>query len=324
MKENIFKKSFSPLSLLLFIFFTLMIFFVNQQSTININNRNNTNYENNLKKNNYSYQDDLNYKKKLSEDSKTFSISDLDFIIGPQELEQYMQKFDADFHNYAYGIYNPPKDTYLSQKKLRANLNIHSLISDDGNINIKNILNEASDYADALASEYPNQKYIIAVADVNNISNCKYIIKTIKSNKEKYKNLKIVLGVEIPTTLEANNIIKQKSKVNILAFCINPFDKNFKKEISKTIFDNKEERDFDETIDFRNSQDYIIYGISKPLQNNSDSIKDNLRYLETLLTYYANRDSKPVKFVEAYYDPYIYFKTSESSFLLEAAEILNF
>lgn len=324
MGNKITNKKFSILPILVFIFASCLITFVNHQSTININNRNNARYENEMLENGYLYKSDLDYKKKMSSDAGNFSIKDFEIVMGPQELEQYLRKFNPDFHNYAYGQYNPPKGTYLSQKKLRANLNLHSLIS-DGNMNVKNILNEAAEYADELAKDHPNQKYIIAITDVNDISSCKYIIKTIKADKDKYKNLRIVFGVEIPTTLEANNFVKQNTKVNILALCINPFDKKMKKEFSNSLLGSIEpkERDFDSMISFLNSQDFLIYGISKPLQNEFSSSRQSLVYIESLLNYYISNNPKTIKFVEAYYDPYIYFKTFESSFLLEATEILN-
>lgn len=318
------KKNFSLLPILFVAAISLLISFVVHKSSVNMNNRDSAYYENNLLRDNYPYKKDLNYKRKIINDAEKYSLADLDFIVGPQELEHFLQNYNDDFSFYAYDKYNPPKNFHLTEKKLRANLNLHSLIS-DGNMNIKDILNEAADYADAVSKEYPGQYYLLAITDLNTIAGCKYIIDTVTSNKDKYKNLKIVLGVEIPTTMQPNDKLNQSSKVNILALCINPFDKKMKKEFSGGFLGSSKnkERYFDETTDFLNSQENLVYGIAKPLQEDSGSFRQNILNLDGVLTHYVNKCPNAVKFVEAYYSPYIYHRTPETNYMFEISDILN-
>ena len=305
------------LPILLLIFIILCLNFVSNQSKININRRNSAKYENSLINSGYRYKDDLSYKKSILSIMKKYSLEDLDFLMGPEELAYYIKKYNDDYSYYAYGQFNPPNNFHIENKNFRANLNVHSTIS-DGNVNIKDILDQAAQYADVLAESFPNEKYIIAITDINSVDGAKTILETIKADPEKYKNIRVVFGIEIPTTLEYNSTIKDSTDINLLVYCINPFDKNILNEFPPLgVFDNYDSsrKDFDEIVKFLGKQKYVIYGIAKPMEavSNANSKEE---FIDNLLAYYTKGYDK-LRFAEAYYDPYTYNYFPEYNYLLE-------
>lgn len=285
--------------------------FISNQSNINLNKRNDAVYENNLKASNYAYMEDIGYKKDIVKSSKKYSLKQLAFLMGPQELKQYITKYDDDYLNYAYGQYNPPAGTYTKQKLMRANLNIHTMLT-DGHMEIPAILEQAAQYGDIVASNFPNQKYIIAISDLDSVDYAPIVIETINANPEKYKNLRVVFGIEISTNLEANDYINEVSKVNILALCINPFESEILKYFpNKSLFSSGETdgHDFDEMVSMLNSQTHTIYGIARPLKEFA-YISDKQNYIKNLFKYYITQN-EGFKFVESYYDPYTYSSAPE-------------
>ena len=83
------------------------------------------------------------------------------------------------------------------------------------------------------------------------------------------------------------------------------------------------ENDYDHTVDVLNKQNYLIYGIVKPLQNLSGSTKENQKHVDNILAYYVKNNPKEIKFVETYYSPYVYRHTTEAKALIETADIFK-
>lgn len=285
--------------------------FLTKQSNMNISRKNDALYEQNLKNQNYAYMDDIRYKKDIVKQAKKYSLHELDFVMGPQELKNYIEKYDNTPSAYAYERYNPVGGTYLKDKTLRANLNVHT-IKTDGHMEVKEILDQAAEYADAVAIAYPTTKFIIGFADKDSLDNAPEIIDTVRKEPDKYKNIKVVFGIEISTTLESNDLIDESSKVSLLALGVNPFDKtllrNFPRQSLFTSYENIS-HDFDDIVTILNEQNYLIYGIAKPLQY-FDSVSDKYNYLKNLFEYYNTQENK-YKFIEAYYDPYTYSRSPE-------------
>ena len=316
-------KYFLFTAILVFIIIYFGVKFISNQSNINVNKRMSIAYENNLILNSYDFLEDLEYKKDIIRDSNLYSLADLDFLVGPKELKYYIKLYNDNYENYAYGRTNALKETPFLQRKLKANFNIHTVYT-DGNLDIKSILDQAAEYSNALVKNFPNTPYIIAIADINSIAHCKTIIDTIKLNPNKYKNIKVVFGVEIPTVLESNEVVSQTSKVNLLALCINPFNVNMQKLFPKfgmfESYDAKEFK-FDEMTEILNRDLFLSYGIAKPLQYTS-YVNNKTGYLESLIKYY-NISNPGFKFIESYFNPYTYSKTSEAYYITDETNLPN-
>lgn len=109
----------------------------------------------------------------------------------------------------------------------RADLHSHSNYS-DGEGYVKNILEEAAEYADKLYQK-TGQKFIFALTDHDTVDGVKEAFKIISQNPSKYKNLQFVPGVEISFAHSAPKSTNECEMSEVLAYGINPFSENIGK-----------------------------------------------------------------------------------------------
>lgn len=301
------------------IIFVLVVYwgfsYISNLSDENLNRRNDVNYEKQLINKGYKYVDDLEYKREIVKTSHKYSLSKLNSIVGPQELAELIENYDDSYINYTSGEHNPNDNFHVEQKTLRANLNVHSQIS-NGYLSVSEILKQAVEYADIAASSHPDYPFIIAFTDINSVEQCKKVLDIVTKHPEKYKNLKIVLGIEIPTELQLQKA--GKTKVSILALAINPFDKKYKEEFPKFgMFNSYEDKisDYDTISQLLNSTKHCLYGIARPLDDIEHVKISKYVYIDEILSYYTKHNKKNMNFVEAYYDPYIYSGSAYTVYL---------
>ncbi len=191
---------------------------------------------------------DLMYKNKIIAASNLpdIKLESLTSIAGPNELRRIVKTNNNNKLFYIPGE-RPKKlkdipDSYnlenVFNKNFGGSFHIHTKYS-DGKLSVKELLNEATKYANTYARQH-NQPFFIGITDHNTIEGCKEAIKIITKNPKKYKNLRVILGTEISTKESNlyNHQLKKPLKFHILTQCINPFDK----KINQFFYDLNEGR----------------------------------------------------------------------------------
>lgn len=195
---------------------------------------------------------DKNYKKTLAKYLNLNNLKELNSIVGEEEFKTLThrlgeisyrpvkKKFLKEVDSYDY--------CYLESGLFCANLHAHTKHS-DGLAEVKTLLDDAA----AIADKNFNCKcpFLLAITDHDTLDGTKEAIRIISSNPQKYKNLKVVLGIEISTIETKMSCLKNTLDIHTLVYCINPFDEvlnNFVKEkldkklklANKTLTDLKE------------------------------------------------------------------------------------
>jgi len=178
---------------------------------------------------------DIEYRKNLMKNSglNPEEYYKLRSIIGSEEIESIMKEFNDSEEFYSSGIdYNNVKN-----HKMRANLHMHTVDS-DGTLTPDVLLDKASEYADDVVKNNPSAKnapFVIAVTDHDTTGSAKELIKKVASNPEKYKNLRIILGVEMTTYNNvALDITKAPVNTHVLVYGIDPNEPTFDNFINST------------------------------------------------------------------------------------------
>lgn len=153
-------------------------------------------------------------------------------ILGLDEIKSFMTEFNENENVYSVG----EKDKNINNFNIRANLHMHTLAS-DGFLPIQELLDKAADYADKAKEKYPSLKepFIVGITDHDTTESDKEAIKIIYNNPEKYKNLRVILGVEMTTF---NNIlpklVQKPTNTHVLAYGVDPNEKHFSNFIDST------------------------------------------------------------------------------------------
>lgn len=88
---------------------------------------------------------------------------------------------------------------------------------------VERLLNLGAQYGDAIAQKSSNNKFYLAITDHNTTAGTIEALKIVTKNPEKYKNLKIILGVEASAMFTSQSIGKT-NEVHLLSYCLNPFE----------------------------------------------------------------------------------------------------
>lgn len=199
---------------------------------------------------------DIEYKKDLIQGltGKSDDYTKLSSIVGKEELIEFLLN---NQHNET--IYTPQEDlSNVKNKKFRANLHIHTTNS-DGLMTVERLLNLGAQYGDAIAQKSSNNKFYLAITDHNTTAGTIEALKIVTKNPEKYKNLKIILGVEASAMFTSQSIGKT-NEVHLLSYCLNPFEDRI------SLINQKRLRIFQ-------------YNIKNALNN------ANIRYIDTISKY---------------------------------------
>ena len=150
----------------------------------------------------------------------------------------------------------------------------------------------------------------------------KEVIRVLQKNPNKYKNIKIISGMEIYTGYKTQHSIKPV-EIHVLAWCINPYDKFLNKEFYKKDLKNKWNRkhpdsDFGEVIEYMS--ELSIVGIAHPARY-LKKIDNKKAYINELFDFYKLKNKGNVLFTEGYYQSYhLFFNTQEN----EIKELLDY
>lgn len=180
------------------------------------------------------YPKDIEYRKNLlaSSGKNPADYHKIRSIIGVEEIKTVMAEFNDDENFYSTG------DDYenLADNKYRANLHMHTVAS-DGYLTTGELLDKAVVYANESAKKFPNRKepFIVAITDHDTTESAKEAIDIIFNDPLKYKNLRVVLGIEMTTYNNiAPHIVDSPTNTHILVYGINPYEYEFSNFVDST------------------------------------------------------------------------------------------
>lgn len=178
---------------------------------------------------------DIDYKKTLASHLGIFDLNCLKSIVGENEFKNYIETLPECAYKPGNRLDFNKIDSFdfanIHSNKFLANLHLHTNYS-DGAASVSQILENAVKIADENVRN-GSFGFLLAITDHDTIDGVKEALRLISESPDKYKNLKLVLGVEISTV--ALNFLNQTKTLDIhtLFYCINPFNRfldNFLKE----------------------------------------------------------------------------------------------
>ena len=248
-----------------------------------------------------SYKDliksDIDYKKQIIAQSglSDLTLEDLSSIVGPYELEEFMT---ANSENPDIYI---PSNRNIQQKIFQANFHSHTRNS-DGSLTVEEMLDLAKKYAET----EPVKPFYISITDHNKTISGKQIVEILNNNSEKYKNLKIVLGMEVSSILDAKiPITRTGINVHLVSLAINPYDKELNEVFYDRKFDrnNYSHRTFESAVNLLNRKGLV--GIAHPARYVYSNVMMNRKiYYWLVYKKYKFLVRKSFAFTEAYYQSY--------------------
>ena len=272
-----------------------------------------------------TFEKDIDYKKQLL---KSLDISPeehltLRSIVGPQEFEYILKKYNNTPEIYSTNAVvdstGKEKLQNVIDKKFRANLHIHTIHS-DGKLSVQKLLDSAVKYADKLAKKIERnniedfEPFTIAITDHNTTEGCKEAVRIIQNNPEKYKNLRVVLGIELSATeKEVNGYIPKKPyQIHLLAQNINPFDEELNTKLERKVNAANPNYttlgDMKSVVSLLDSQPYVTLGYAHPLEGHSykktPSNKGLSNIIYSLIKRFKNISKEHVCYIENYYQSY--------------------
>lgn len=150
-------------------------------------------------------------------------------VIGQNELKYLLE--NAEEKNFMpgirhdYTVMDSHDNKYLKSGEFKINLHIHTKYS-DGILEIEDFLQHAAELADKNYTLNPTEPpLLIAITDHDCIDGAKEILTKLSKDPFKYKNVRLVLGIEISTISNKFHKLKQPVQIHTHMFCINPFDK---------------------------------------------------------------------------------------------------
>ncbi len=251
---------------------------------------------------------DEQYKQEIIKDSEIKDLKEehLISIVGPYELAKFIKDNDKNPQ-----IYHPSMENRIN-KTFQANFHSHTTNS-DGKVSVQEMLDMANEYAQKIAPK----SFYLAITDHNNMQTGKDIIKILYKNPEKYKNLKLVLGLEVFSSMEPKKfIVKKPIDIHIVSLAINPYDKDLNK-----VFYNRNNgkhnysyRTFESAISLLNEKGLV--GIAHPARYiRKNNIPNYKLYIIYLYQKYKYLTRKSFSFTEAYYQSYSHEKEEIIEFI---------
>lgn len=140
-------------------------------------------------------------------------------IAGEEEFKHILQNLDKSSFS--------PLINNIDNMDFCANLHVHTTAS-DGIATPQEILDSAAEVA-----QKNGKNFIVAITDHDSLDGIKNLLPILTSNPEKYKNIKVVAGVELSTV--ATDFENQTATFDIhtLVYGINPFDEELNNFIDK-------------------------------------------------------------------------------------------
>lgn len=247
-------------------------------------------------------QYDVAYKKALIKSSghKEYKLKNMTSIIGEKELEVVVKEYNDKPYKYWSDKKEFADEIGLLELTYRAGLHSHTTAS-DGKATPVQALDQAAEYADKVKAKFPDEKYpmIYAVTDHYNTEGCQQVIDAIQKNPEKYKNVKVLLGMETTALTEFPSDDEMGTRVHVLLWAINPYSP----QMTQMNF-----LPFEKLVKMAQNLDYGVVGLAHPLRYYEEKYKDSPEITKKLITEYYESYLKMKKnkflFAEAYYQPY--------------------
>lgn len=268
-----------------------------------------------------SQQKDIQYKKDLikSSGNPNYTLKNMEAIIGEEELAYVIKKYDKYADKYISDTDAPGDQKGVTNKTIRAGLHNHTTYS-DGSKTVEERLDEAAAYAKEVKKVYPKEKYpfIIAITDHYNTEGCRKAVDLIQKNPEKYKDIKIVLGMEGTTEVKMPSQ-KEAKTLHMLFLAINPYeepfkDMKFKKAMEwwdtedagqnqSTYHEVAITHDYKTTVINGQKLKYGLIGIAHPLRY-FDRDETIYKVIDELFKEFSFMKRDKMIFTEGYYQPY--------------------
>ncbi len=244
---------------------------------------------------------DLEYKKTIIKASHNpfYKLENLRPLVGEEELLEFIKSNNENSQIYT------PSSKNIKNGIFRANLHTHTLNS-DGKVSVKFRMDYAQNYAE---KNLKDGFMYIAITDHNTVLGAKDVIKVLQKNPNKYKNIKIITGIEIYTKYKTE-FSKKPVEIHVLTWCINPYDKFLNKEFYKKNLKDKANRgthDREFTAVIKMMSKYGIPGIAHPLRYTVHLKDKKYKYIDTLFKEYSSLSQKPL-FTEGHYQVYDKFR----------------
>ncbi len=266
---------------------------------------------------------DLQYRERISEDIglDNVHITDLQCIAAPREFKSVIIENNRNPNFYIPGKRPEDKrdipDSYglenVEDNIFGASLHVHTTAS-DGEMSVQELLDTSVKYAD-IYKKNTGKNFYLGITDHNTVQGCKEAVQIIAKNPQKYKNIKLVLGLEISTVEDeiGQNKPLKPFKFHILAMCINPFDKNLN-EFLDFINEGRKNPMFPQKINIQNAVDGLqnqpdchICFAHPAYPNIKHKLPDGADYLAVIkdcIKHFKNIAGKKALYAESYYGGY--------------------
>ena len=196
------------------------------------------------------FPQDVDYRKSILKDigHKEDEFYKLRSIIGIQEFKEAIKKLSSDKEHFMPGIKTHASNNEalfdglenVKSGKFAANLHLHTHYS-DGRISVPELLEQSVKYANQRVELLgPENPFYLAITDHNTAKGCKEATKIILENPEKFKNLRLILGIEHTGMVFYENIVKAPVETHMISYGINPFDKTLDDFLTKPVTQNRQ------------------------------------------------------------------------------------
>ena len=269
--------------------------------------------------NTYAYNLDKSYKEALVRDSgnANYTVKNMAPILGEKELTKIIKKYDNHPEYFIADVNEKGDQIGVKELTYRGGFHSHTTAS-DGKMEPIDALEQARDYAQKVKSKHPFRKYpvILAYTDHYNTNGCKEVIDIIQKNPEKYKNVKIILGMETTAATHLSSDPKEGTRIHILLWAINPYapeyeNINYYENFDIAMKDARVHEDWPDyrlVIKYTQSLKYGMVGIAHPLRYYvRDRKYDDAKLKEVmneLFKEYSQLKGDSILFTEGYYQPY--------------------
>lgn len=179
--------------------------------------------------------------------------SDLQSIIGVDELTKVLKTANPESFSTGRDLENVKNGIFT--------INLHTHTDDsDGRFTVEELLNTAAEYANRI-----NKLVYIGITNHDSINDLVRAVQITAKNKEKFRNLKIVLGIEFNAKYENPEMFSKPLQLEMIGYCINPFDDKFNKFMRNIKTNNtdyaqefieKVNEQYGTQIDFEQLKDY--------------------------------------------------------------------
>ena len=177
-----------------------------------------------IKERNIIFKDDAKYREKIAQELHIQDSDTLSSIVGSEELVRIIKNAKSEY-------FIPSIDAQQINPDFNINLHMHTKKS-DGEMEPVELLDKIQEYA-----EKRGKPFLFAITDHDNIDAAKEIITAIASNPQKYNMILYAPSIEMTAKYQNPSISKQELGPNhafqmeIIGYCINPFDVELKKFI---------------------------------------------------------------------------------------------